>query len=153
MDGRSSITWPLPFLAGKVMNWLFLIKKYNYLAFLYFHFLYMTISTDVNDASFDANGTPGMLAHDPVTNETVKVTPETFWGKNGEGAVTYITNTTPVTGLTARHVVCLTDTVFTTFTRTNSTWSIASITLPAGTLLTGPVTAITLTSGAVAAYN
>lgn len=71
---------------------------------------------------------------------------------NGEGAVTYITNTTPVTGLSARQVVCLTDTTFTTFTRTNSTGSITGIALPAGTLLMGPVTAITLTSGAVAAY-
>jgi hypothetical protein len=71
---------------------------------------------------------------------------------NGEGSVTYITNTTPVTGLSARQVVCLNDTVFATFTRTNSTGSITGLTLPAGTLLTGPITAITLTSGAVAAY-
>jgi hypothetical protein len=72
---------------------------------------------------------------------------------NGEGAVRYITDTTPVTWLSARQVVCLTDTKFTTFTRTNSTGSIINIDLPAGTLLIGPVTAITLTSGAVAAYN
>jgi hypothetical protein len=71
---------------------------------------------------------------------------------NGEGAVTYITNTTAVTGLSARQVVCLTDTTFATFTRTNATGSITGVALPAGTLLTGPVTAIALTSGAVAAY-
>jgi len=73
--------------------------------------------------------------------------------KNGEGAVTYITNTTPVTGLTARQVVCLTDTTFATFTRTNSTGSIVGVALPAWTLLIWPVTAVTLTSGAVACYN
>lgn len=71
---------------------------------------------------------------------------------NGEGAVTYITDTSPVTGLSARHVVCLTDTVFATFTRTGATGAITGVELPAGTLLIGPVTAITLTSGAVAAY-
>jgi hypothetical protein len=71
---------------------------------------------------------------------------------DGEGAVTYITNSTPVTGLNARQVVCLADTTFTTFTRTNSSGSIVGLLLPAGTLLTGPVTAITLLSGAVAAY-
>lgn len=71
---------------------------------------------------------------------------------NGEGSVTYITNTAAVTGLNARQVVCLTDTTFATFTRAGATGSIAGVALPAGTLLTGPVTAITLTSGAVAAY-
>lgn len=71
---------------------------------------------------------------------------------NGQAAVTYITNTTPVTNLNARQVVCLIDTVFSTFTRTGATGSITGVSLPAGTLLTGPVTAITLTSGAVAAY-
>ena len=71
---------------------------------------------------------------------------------NGESGVNYITGTGSVTGLAARQVVCLTDTVFSVFTRTNSAGSITGITLPAGTLLTGPVTAITLTSGAVAAY-
>ena len=71
---------------------------------------------------------------------------------NGEGAVTYITGTSAVTGLNARHVHCLTETVFATFTRTGATGSITGLTLPAGTLLKGPVTAITLTSGAVAAY-
>lgn len=71
---------------------------------------------------------------------------------NGEGAVRYITDTTAVTGLNARHVVCLTSTTFAVFTRTNATGSITGLALPAGTLLVGPVTAITLTSGAVAAY-
>lgn len=71
---------------------------------------------------------------------------------NGEGAVRYITDTTAVTGLNARQVMCLLDTIFSTFTRTNSTGSITGLTIPAGTLLIGPVTAITLSMGAVAAY-
>lgn len=72
--------------------------------------------------------------------------------QDGFADVRYITNTSPATGLQARYVHCLTETVFATFTRTNATGSIAGVSLPAGTLLTGPVTAITLTSGAVAAY-
>ena len=72
---------------------------------------------------------------------------------NGEGPVTYITNTNPVTGLNARQVMCLTNTVFAVFTRTNATGSIVGVNLPAGTLLIGPVTAITLSSGSVAAYS
>lgn len=81
---------------------------------------------------------------DPVTGSA--------YGEGGLGPVTYITNTTAVTGLSAAYVQCLTDTTFATFTRTGATGSITGISLPAGTLLVGPVTAITLTSGAVAAY-
>jgi hypothetical protein len=72
---------------------------------------------------------------------------------NGRNAVRYTTNTAAVTGVNFAQVVCLTDTVFSVFTRTNSTGSITGLTLPAGTLLIGPVTAYTLTSGAVAAYE
>ena len=71
----------------------------------------------------------------------------------GSGNVRYLTDTTAITGAIFRQVVCLTTTVFTTFTRTNATGSLVGITLPAGTLLIGPVTAITLTSGAVACYD
>lgn len=71
---------------------------------------------------------------------------------NGFKSVTYTTDTTPVTGANFSYVYCLSDTVFSSFTRTNATGSIATLTLPAGTLLVGPVTAYTLTSGAVAAY-
>lgn len=72
---------------------------------------------------------------------------------NGRGAVRYTTNTAAVTGVNYAQIVCLTDTVFSAFTRTNSTGSITGVTLPAGTLLIGPVTAYTLTSGTVAAYE
>jgi hypothetical protein len=43
--------------------------------------------------------------------------------------------------------------VFSVFTRQGSTGSITGVTLPAGTWLFGLVTAYTLTSGAVAAYD
>jgi hypothetical protein len=72
---------------------------------------------------------------------------------NGRGPVLYTTDTTAVTGGNFSQIVCLTDTVFSAFTRTNATGIITGITLPAGTLLIGPVTAYTLTSGAVAAYE
>jgi ATP-dependent 26S proteasome regulatory subunit len=72
---------------------------------------------------------------------------------NGSMAVRYTTNTTAVTGGNFRQIQCLTDTVFSVLTRTNATGSIAGVTLPAGTVLFGPFTAYTLTSGAVAAYN
>ena len=70
----------------------------------------------------------------------------------GSGAVEYLTSTAVKTG-SWRQVHCLTDSVFAVFSRTGATGSITGITLPAGTLLIGPVTAITLTSGAVAAYT
>ena len=70
----------------------------------------------------------------------------------GSGDVLYVTDTAVKTG-TWKQVHCLTDTVFSVFSRTGATGSITGITLPAGTLLIGPVTVITLTSGAVAAYS
>ena len=73
--------------------------------------------------------------------------------QNGLGAVRYTTDTTAVTGVNYAQVMCLTETVFASFTRTDSTGSIVGITLGGGTLLIGPVTAYTLTSGAVAAYE
>lgn len=72
---------------------------------------------------------------------------------NGSGAVLYTTNTTAVTGGNFSFISCLTETVFSSLTRTGATGSITGVTLPAGTLLVGPFTAYTLTSGAVAAYT
>jgi len=73
--------------------------------------------------------------------------------RNGSDAVRYTTNTTPVTGIQVTKINCLHDTVFSVFTRQGSTGSITGVTLPAGTWLFGLVTAYTLTSGAVAAYD
>jgi hypothetical protein len=75
----------------------------------------------------------------------------------GTGVVTYVTDTTltiPTGGSMAfSYVQCLTDTVFESFTRQNSTGSIVGLELPAGTVLVGPITSLKLTSGAVAAYD
>jgi hypothetical protein len=88
-----------------------------------------------------------------LTDQELRASPVNTKDKNGTGNVVYITNTSPVSSLQATYVMCLTDTVFSTFVRTNSVGSIAGVNLPAGTLLVGPVTSITLTSGAVAAYE
>jgi hypothetical protein len=72
---------------------------------------------------------------------------------NGSGAVRYTTDTTPVTGGSFAQIHCLTATTFSALTRTNGTGSLTGVSLPAGTLLIGPFTAYTLTSGAVAAYS
>ena len=71
--------------------------------------------------------------------------------QNGQGAVRYTTDTSAVTGEFAQ-IMCLTTTTFSVLTRTNATGSLVGVALPAGTLLIGPFTAYTLTSGAVAAY-
>jgi hypothetical protein len=71
---------------------------------------------------------------------------------NGSGAVIYTTDTAAVTGNFAQ-IHCLTSTTFSVLTRTNGTGTLTGISLPAGTLLIGPFTAYTLTSGTVAAYS
>ena len=70
----------------------------------------------------------------------------------GAGPVTYTTDTSAVTG-NFKYIQCITDTVFSVFTRTNATGSLTGITIAAGTVLFGHVSAYTLTSGAVAAYS
>jgi hypothetical protein len=75
----------------------------------------------------------------------------------GTGKVTYVTGTSLVTptggSMAFSYVQCLTDTVFESFTRQNSTGSLAGVELPAGTVLVGPVTSLKLTLGVVAAYD
>lgn len=73
--------------------------------------------------------------------------------QNGLSAVRYTTDTTAVTGTTFAQIMCLTTTTFSVLTRTNATGSLTGVALPAGTLLVGPFTAYTLSSGAVAAYE
>jgi hypothetical protein len=72
---------------------------------------------------------------------------------NGSGPVRYTTNTTAVTGINVKQIQCITDTVFASLTRTWATGSLTGVTIPAGTVLFGPFTAYTLTSGVVAAYD
>ena len=75
--------------------------------------------------------------------------------RTGAGGVRYTTDTTPVTaaaGAPFAQIMCLTATTFAALTRTGAVGSLVGVPLPAGTLLVGPFTAYTLTSGAVAAY-
>jgi hypothetical protein len=72
---------------------------------------------------------------------------------NGTGAVRYTTGPAAITGTTFSQVVCLTTTTFSLFTRTGAVGDpLTGVALPPGTLLIGPITAYTLSSGAVAAY-
>lgn len=72
---------------------------------------------------------------------------------NGTGAVRYTTGTAAITGTTFSQLVCLTTTTFSLFTRTGAVGdALTGVALPPGTLLIGPITAYTLSSGAVAAY-
>lgn len=72
----------------------------------------------------------------------------------GLGGVIYETGTTALTGLDVAVIDCLTTTTFATLTNAlGSGDAITGIALPAGTQLRGKFTAITLTSGAIAAYK
>lgn len=92
-----------------------------------------------------AASTPVVLASDQSTLPTND--------QNGKGSVRYTTDTVAVTGGSFSQIMCLTATTFSVLTRTDATGSLVGVSLPAGTLLMGPFTAYTLTSGAVAAYN
>lgn len=86
----------------------------------------------------------------PTNNEHALSTAD----RNGEAGGQYVTGTTLVSGLAARHVQCLTDTVFTSLTNSAMTGSFPTgVLIPAGTLIVGRITALQLTSGAVAIYN
>jgi hypothetical protein len=87
-----------------------------------------------------------------LTDAQLRAAPVKTADQNGTAAVIYTTNTTAVTNVNISQIMCLTTTTFSVLTRTGATGSLAGVALPAGTLLIGPFTAYTLTSGAVAAY-
>lgn len=73
--------------------------------------------------------------------------------KAGSGAMRYLSDTTALAAVSYSYIQVITDTVFATLTNGNSTaGSIATLTIPAGTVLRGTFTALQLTSGAVALY-
>lgn len=73
---------------------------------------------------------------------------------SGEPGIIYETGTTDLTGLNVHRIDCLTATTFSTLTNAYATGdAITGIALPAGTVLRGKFTAVTLTSGAVALYK
>lgn len=70
----------------------------------------------------------------------------------GSGPATIVTNTAAVTGeFTA--ITAISDAVFTSLTRANTTGSLGSVPLPAGLTIFGDITAFQLASGAVIAYG
>lgn len=73
---------------------------------------------------------------------------------SGEPGIIYETGTTALTGLNVHRIDCLTATEFATLANAYATGdAITGISLPAGTVLRGKFTAVTLTSGAVALYK
>lgn len=74
-----------------------------------------------------------------------------FFGGNG---CVYETGTTALTGRNFYAITALTDTVFATLTNSLATGdAITGTTIPAGVTLYGNFTDVTLTSGAICAYN
>ena len=74
--------------------------------------------------------------------------------ESGEPGVIYETGTTALTGLDVHKIVCLTATTFSTLTDAYASGdAITGLALPAGTVLRGKFSAVTLTSGAVALYK
>lgn len=70
----------------------------------------------------------------------------------GTAAATITTNTTAVTGTFAA-ITVLSDAVFTSLTRANTTGTLGSTTIPAGVTIFGDITGYKLASGAVIAYG
>ncbi len=72
----------------------------------------------------------------------------------GQGGTIVETGTTALTGLNVFAIQCLTDTVFATLTDAGATGdAMTGFSIIAGTIIYGEFTAITLTSGAIRAYN
>lgn len=74
--------------------------------------------------------------------------------ESGEPGVIYETGTTALTGLDVHKIVCLTATQFATLTDAYASGdAITGIAFPAGTVLRGKYSAVTLASGAVALFK
>lgn len=70
----------------------------------------------------------------------------------GSNSATITTNTSAVTGTFAA-ITVLSDAVFTSLTRANTTGTLGSTTIPAGVTIFGAITGYQLASGAVIAYG
>jgi len=76
----------------------------------------------------------------------------TSFDANGSGPATITTGTAAVTGKFTT-ITVLSDAVFTSLTRANTTGSLGSLAVPAGVSLFGDITGYQLASGAVIAYG
>lgn len=91
---------------------------------------------------------PNLLNAMKIGNDGGLVTADS----KGSGAATITTDTTVVSGSFVA-ITILNDAVFTSLTRSNTTGTIGSVTVPAGVTLFGTFTGYQLASGAVIAYG
>jgi hypothetical protein len=86
---------------------------------------------------------PTVVVVDPVTGAPAA---------SGSASATITTDTVAVTGTFAA-ITVLSDAVFTSLTRANTTGTLGATTVPAGVTLFGTITGYQLASGAVIAYG
>ena len=94
----------------------------------------------------------GSAASNGLTDAQLRAAPVPTTETRGISAATITTNTTAVTGTFAA-ITVLSDAVFTSLTRANTTGTLGSITIPAGVTIFGAITGYQLASGAVIAYG
>lgn len=94
----------------------------------------------------------GSAASNGLTDAQLRATPVATSESKGGSSATITTDTTAVTGTFAA-ITVLSDAVFTSLTRANTTGTIGSTTIPAGVTIFGAITGYQLASGAVIAYG
>lgn len=92
------------------------------------------------------------VAESPLTDGQLRAAAVPTTDTRGSTAATITTDTTAVTGTFAA-ITVLSDAVFTSLTRANTTGSLGSTTIPAGVTIFGAITGYRLASGAVIAYG
>ena len=94
----------------------------------------------------------GSAASNGLTDSQLRAAPIATSESKGGSSATITTGTTAVTG-TFSAITVLSDAVFTSLTRANTTGSLGATTVPAGVTLFGTITGYQLASGAVIAYG
>ena len=94
----------------------------------------------------------GSAASNGLTDAQLRAAAVPTTDTRGSTAATITTDTTAVTGTFAA-ITVLSDAVFTSLTRANTTGSLGSTTIPAGVTIFGAITGYKLASGAVIAYG
>jgi hypothetical protein len=96
-------------------------------------------------------GQPAAAAS-PLTDTQLRAAAVPTTDTRGSSAATITTDTAAVTGTFAA-ITVLSDAVFTSLTRANTTGTLGATTIPAGVTLFGTITGYQLASGAVIAYG
>ena len=94
----------------------------------------------------------GSAASNGLTDAQLRATPVATSESKGGSSATITTDTTAVTGTFAA-ITVLSDAVFTSLTRANTTGTLGATTVPAGVTIFGSITGYRLASGAVIAYG